>query len=53
MTQVTDTLYEALEVSQTATFSKTVEEHNIELFADLRRPQPVHLDAEFAAARHV
>ena len=33
MTQVTNTPYESLEVGQKATFSKTVEERDIQLFA--------------------
>lgn len=50
MTQVTNTPYEALEVGQTASFSKTVEERDIQLFAAMSGDHnPVHLDAEFAA----
>ena len=33
MTQVTNIPYEALEVGQTASYSKTVEERDIQLFA--------------------
>ena len=33
MTQVTNIAYEALEVGQTASYSKTVEERDIQLFA--------------------
>ncbi|WAH57559.1 MaoC family dehydratase [Pseudomonas sp.] len=50
MTQVTNTPYEALEVGQKATFSKTVEERDIQLFAAMSGDHnPVHLDPEFAA----
>ena len=50
MTQVTNTPYEALEVGQTASYSKTVEERDIQLFAAMSGDHnPVHLDAEFAA----
>ncbi|HDS1736204.1 MULTISPECIES: MaoC family dehydratase [Pseudomonas] len=50
MTQVTNTPYEALEVGQTATFEKSVEERDIQLFAAMSGDHnPVHLDAEFAA----
>lgn len=51
MTQVTNIPYEALEVGQTASYSKTVEERDIQLFAAMSGDHnPVHLDAEFAAA---
>ena len=51
MTQVTNTPYEALEVGQTASFSKTVEERDIQLFAAMSGDHnPVHLDAEYAAS---
>ena len=51
MTQVTNTPYEALEVGQTASFSKTVEERDIQLFAAMSGDHnPVHLDAEYAKA---
>ncbi len=51
MTQVTNTPYESLEVGQKATFSKTVEERDIQLFAAMSGDHnPVHLDAEFAKA---
>ena len=50
MTQVTNIPYEALEVGQTASYSKTVEERDIQLFAAMSGDHnPVHLDAEFAA----
>ena len=50
MTQVTNTPYEALEVGQTASYSKTVEERDIQLFAAMSGDHnPVHLDPEFAA----
>ncbi len=51
MTQVTNTPYEALEVGQTASYSKTVEERDIQLFAAMSGDHnPVHLDAEYAKA---
>jgi len=54
MTQVTNTPYEALEVGQTASYSKTVEERDIQLFAAMSGDHnPVHLDAEFAKGDHV
>lgn len=50
MTQLTNTPYEALEVGQKATYSKTVGEKDIQLFAAMSGDRnPVHLDAEFAA----
>ncbi|AKF50253.1 MaoC family dehydratase [Pseudomonas syringae pv. aptata] len=50
MTQVTNTPYEALEVGQTASYSKTVEERDIQLFAAMSGDHnPVHLDAEYAS----
>ena len=50
MSQVTNTPYEALEVGQTASYSKTVEERDILLFAAVSGDHnPVHLDAEYAA----
>ncbi|WP_268797450.1 MaoC family dehydratase [Pseudomonas huanghezhanensis] len=49
MTEVTNTPYEALEVGQTASYSKMVEERHIQLFAEMSGDRnPVHLDAEFA-----
>ncbi|OLU26739.1 3-hydroxybutyryl-CoA dehydratase [Pseudomonas sp. PA15(2017)] len=51
MTQSSNTPYEALEVGQTANYSKTVEERDILLFAAVSGDHnPVHLDAEYAAA---
>ena len=51
MTQVTNTPYEALEVGQTASYSKLVEERDIQLFAAMSGDHnPVHLDAEYAKA---
>ena len=50
MTQVTNIPYEALEVGQTASDSKAVEERDILLFAAVSGDHnPVHLDAEYAA----
>ncbi|HEY0288454.1 MAG TPA: MaoC family dehydratase [Pseudomonas sp.] len=49
MTEVTNTPYEALEVGQTASYSNTVQERHIQLFAEMSGDRnPVHLDAEFA-----
>ncbi|MCY1288393.1 (R)-specific enoyl-CoA hydratase [compost metagenome] len=50
MPQITNVPYDALEVGQTASYSKTVEERDIQLFAALSGDHnPVHLDAEYAA----
>lgn len=50
MTQSSNTPYDALEVGQTASYSKTVEERDILLFAAVSGDHnPVHLDAEYAA----
>ncbi|WP_017938720.1 MaoC family dehydratase [Zestomonas thermotolerans] len=50
MPQLTNTPYDELEVGQTASYSKTVEERDILLFAALSGDHnPVHLDAEYAA----
>jgi acyl dehydratase len=50
MTTISNTPYSALEVGQTASFEKTVEERDIQLFAAMSGDRnPVHLDAEFAA----
>ena len=50
MTQISNTPYEALEVGQTASYSKTVDERDIQLFAAVSGDRnPVHLDAEYAA----
>lgn len=50
MSQVTNFTYDALEVGQKATFSTTVEERHIQLFAAVSGDRnPVHLDAEYAA----
>ena len=50
MTQSSNTPYEALEVGQTASYSKSVEERDILLFAAVSGDHnPVHLDAEYAA----
>jgi acyl dehydratase len=50
MTQITNTPYDALEVGQTASYSRTVEERDIQLFAAVSGDHnPLHLDAEYAA----
>ncbi|AOE86643.1 MaoC family dehydratase [Pseudomonas sp. MOB-449] len=50
MSQVTNFTYDALEVGQKATFTTTVEERHIQLFAAVSGDRnPVHLDAEYAA----
>ncbi|WP_263262905.1 MaoC family dehydratase [Pseudomonas sp. RIT-PI-S] len=50
MTESTNTPYEALEVGQTASYTRTVEERDIQLFASLSGDRnPVHLDADYAA----
>jgi len=51
MSQSRNTPYDVLEVGQTASYSKTVEERDIQLFAAVSGDRnPVHLDAEYAAA---
>ena len=51
MSQVTNFTYDALEVGQKASFSTTVEERHIQLFAAVSGDRnPVHLDAEYAAS---
>ena len=50
MTLSTNTPYDALEVGQTASYSETITERHIQLFAELSGDRnPVHLDAEYAA----
>jgi 3-hydroxybutyryl-CoA dehydratase len=50
MTESTNTPYEALEIGQTASYSRTVSEREIQLFAALSGDRnPVHLDADYAA----
>jgi 3-hydroxybutyryl-CoA dehydratase len=50
MSQSSNTPYDALEVGQTASYSKTVSERDIQLFAEVSGDHnPVHLDAEYAA----
>ena len=50
MTQSTNTPYDDLAVGQTASYSKTVEERDIQLFAAVSGDHnPVHLDAQYAA----
>lgn len=51
MTSISNTPYSALEVGQTASYEKSVEERDIQLFAAMSGDRnPVHLDAEYAAA---
>lgn len=50
MSTLSNTPYSALEVGQTASYEKTVEERDIQLFAAMSGDRnPVHLDADFAA----
>ncbi|MDH1264410.1 MaoC family dehydratase [Pseudomonas sp. GD03944] len=50
MSQSSNTPYEALEVGQTASYTRTVGERDIQLFAEVSGDRnPVHLDAEYAA----
>lgn len=50
MSTLSNTPYSALEVGQTASFEKSVEERDIQLFAAMSGDRnPVHLDAEYAA----
>ncbi|QLF92771.1 MaoC family dehydratase [Pseudomonas sp. ABC1] len=50
MNTLSNTPYADLEVGQTATFDKTVEERDIQLFAAMSGDRnPVHLDADYAA----
>jgi acyl dehydratase len=50
MTQSSNTPYDALEVGQTASYSKTVSERDVQLFAEVSGDHnPVHLDAAYAA----
>lgn len=50
MSQLSNTPYDELEVGQTAQYSKTVEERDVQLFAAVSGDNnPVHLDAQFAA----
>lgn len=51
MSQSSNTPYEALEVGQTASYTRTVGERDIQLFAEVSGDRnPVHLDAEYAAS---
>ncbi|SNS13467.1 MULTISPECIES: MaoC family dehydratase [Pseudomonas] len=50
MSQLSNTPYDELEVGQKASYSKTVEERDVQLFAAVSGDNnPVHLDAQFAA----
>ena len=47
---LTNYTYDALTIGQTATYSKRIEEHDVQLFASVSGDvNPVHLDAAFAA----
>ncbi len=51
MSTLSNTPYSALEIGQTASFEKRVEERDIQLFAAMSGDRnPVHLDAEYAAS---
>ncbi|HBX54359.1 MaoC family dehydratase [Pseudomonas sp. UBA2684] len=51
MSQSSNTPYDALEVGQTASYSRTVGERDIQLFAEVSGDRnPVHLDADYAAS---
>jgi len=51
MTQLTNFTYEELTVGQTASYTKTVTERDIQLFAVVSGDiNPVHLDSEYAAS---
>ncbi|ARU89296.1 MaoC family dehydratase [Pseudomonas sp. M30-35] len=50
MSQLSNTPYDELDVGQKATYSKTVEERDVQLFAAVSGDNnPVHLDPQFAA----
>lgn len=50
MTRISNTPYSALEVGQKASYEKTVDERDIQLFAAMSGDRnPVHLDADYAA----
>ncbi len=50
MTGISNTPYSALEVGQKASYEKTVDERDIQLFAAMSGDRnPVHLDADYAA----
>lgn len=50
MTRISNTPYSALEVGQKASYEKTVNERDIQLFAAMSGDRnPVHLDADYAA----
>ncbi|MCF7203269.1 MaoC family dehydratase [Pseudomonas oligotrophica] len=50
MTSISNTPYSALEVGQKASYEKTVDERDIQLFAAMSGDRnPVHLDADYAA----
>ena len=50
MSQLTNYTYDEIEIGQTASYTKTVTEQDIQLFAVVSGDvNPVHLDAEYAA----
>ena len=50
MSKLSNYTYDEIEIGQTASYSQTVEEHDIQMFAAVSGDvNPVHLDAEFAA----
>ncbi|HEY6609731.1 MAG TPA: MaoC family dehydratase, partial [Pseudomonas sp.] len=50
MSLVENTPYDELQVGQKATYQRTVEERDIQLFAEVSGDRnPVHLDAEYTA----
>ncbi len=50
MTQISNHTFDEIEIGQTATYTKTVEDRDIQLFAAASGDvNPVHLDDEFAA----
>ena len=51
MSQLSNYTYDEISIGQTASYSKLIEEKDIQLFAAVSGDvNPVHLDAEFAAS---
>ncbi len=51
MTQLTNYTFDEIEIGQTATYSKTVTERDVQLFASVSGDvNPVHLDEHFASS---